>query len=411
MLDPLIERHVLLGIVFWLGCHQLLQRYWHGRDRQRLGQRGGKKTRYPPLPGLLEKPPCEHCDSAPDEHAVEMPTPPPLMSSSRGRPRQVNTAAHYCPNPKCAYYGWLKRGNIRANGRPNGRAWRQLYCRACGRYFLETHGTLFYGKQHAPETILYAIGCLAEGLGLRATARVFAIEAKTVLEWLIEAAAHSTAVSMYLLQDLRVSQIQLDELFALVAEWRTQLPTEAEAAEALERLPRRPRWVWTAIDPISKVWIHWSVGARSLAQAQAMIHQLIQRLAKGAMPLFLSDGLSYYRIALLTHFGYWWQPPRRSAYGCTPKPRWCPLPSLQYAQVVKKCRRRRLVKLIQRVVFGCHETIQQTLETYAWQINTAFIERLNLTLRQHVWALARRTSQLAKTQLGLERSLALFQAY
>jgi hypothetical protein len=87
------------------------------------------------------------------------------------------------------------------------------------------------------------------------------------------------------------------------------------------------------------------------------------------------------------------------------------LPTLQYAQVVKKCRRRRLVKLIQRVVFGCHETIQQTLETYAWQINTAFIERLNLTLRQHVWALAQRTSHLAKTQLGLERSLALFQAY
>ncbi len=50
-------------------------------------------------------------------------------------------------------------------------------------------------------------------------------------------------------------------------------------------------------------------------------------------------------------------------------------------------------------------------EWNGWQINTAFVERLNLTLRQHVWALARRTSQLAKTQLGLERSLALVLGY
>jgi len=162
MLDPLIELHILLGVVFWLGCHQLLQCYWTGHDRQRLGQRGGNKPRYPPLPGLLEKPHCERCAVVAEAQPERVP--PPVLCSSRGRPRQVNTAAHYCPNPKCAYYGWLKRGNIRANGRPNGRAWRQLYCRACGQYFLEAHGTLFYGKQHAPETILQAIGCLAAWL-------------------------------------------------------------------------------------------------------------------------------------------------------------------------------------------------------------------------------------------------------
>ena len=199
---------------------------------------------------------------------------------------------------------------------------------------------------------------------------MFAIEAKTVLGWLIDAAEHSTAVSNSLLQDLRVSQIQLDELFAWVAEWRGQVPNETEAAEALERLPRRPRWVWTAVDPVSKLFIHWSVGARSLAMAQAVVHHVMQRLAKGSVPLFLSDGLSYYRIALLTHFGHWWQPSRRRAYGSAPKPRWCPLPALQYAQVVKKCRRRHLVKLIQRVVFGTQEAIQSILDQYRWQINS-----------------------------------------
>ena len=145
--------------------------------------------------------------------------------------------------------------------------------------------------------------------------------------------------------------------------------------------------------------------------AQAFVHQLLKRLAKGSMPLFLSDGLSHYKTALLSHFGHWWQPPRRRAQGAAPKPRWCPLPTLNYAQVVKKCRRRRLVKLIQQVVFGTAQAIPHVLDQPAWQINTAFVERLNLTLRQHISALARRTRHLAKSQLGLERSLALFQAY
>ena len=147
---------------------------------------------------------------------------------------------------------------------------------------------------------------MAEGLGLRATARVFDIEAKSVLGWLVEAAEHSAVVSTYVVQDLRVEQIQLDELFARVAEWREQIPDETAAAEALERLPRRPRWVWTAIDPVSKLFICWSVGKRRLAMVQTVVHQLIERLVKGSIPLFLSDGLSHYKTALLTHSGHWW---------------------------------------------------------------------------------------------------------
>ena len=364
MVDPLTEFQVILGVLFWLGLHTLIDHVWCGHHPQCRHRRRGQKAKYPPLPGLLEKPHCEHCAADSASPVVPVPEPPPLMSSRRGRPRRVKTKGHYCPNKGCRYYGWLNRGNIRANGRPNGRDWRQLHCRACGHYFLETHGTVFYGKQQAPETILYVIGSLAEGTGLRATARIFALEAKTVLSWLIAAAEQSTAVSTYLLHDLNVSQVQLDELFALVAEWRTQPPTEDQAEQALKRLPRHPRWVWTATDPMSKRLFYGSVGERSLAQAQTVIHQAMQCLAQGSVPLFLSDGLSYYRTAILTHFGQWWQPPRRSTRGSAPKPRWCPMPSLQYAQVVKKCRRRKLVQLIQRVIFGSQETIKARLDQY-----------------------------------------------
>jgi transposase-like protein len=144
-----------------------------------------------------------------------------MMNSHRGRPRHIDTSAHYCPHESCPYYGWLARGNIRANGHPIGRGWRQLYCAACGRYFLETHGTLFYDKTRVAEVILRAIATLAEGLGIRAVGRVFHVEANTVLAWLIEAAEHAETVSHFLLHDLKVKQVRLDELFALVSELRT----------------------------------------------------------------------------------------------------------------------------------------------------------------------------------------------
>jgi hypothetical protein len=129
------------------------------------------------------------------------------------------------------------------------------------------------------------------------------------------------------------------------------------------------------------------------------------------VPLFLTDGFREYLTALVTHFGHWVQPLRRQARGAAPKPRWMPLPALLYAQVVKTMRRRRLVEVKHRVVFGTQLAIEQVLATCGWQINTAFIERLNLSLRQRVAAIGRRSATPCKSADGLRHQLALFQVY
>src|SRR5206468_10317819 len=95
--------------------------------------------------------------------------------------------------------------------------------------------------------------------------------------------------------------------------------------------------------------------------------------------------------------------------GPTPKGRWMPLPQLLYAQVIKTTRRRRLVRVRHCVVFGTLEAVQQVLAAYGWQINTAFIERLNLSLRQHVAAVGRRVTTLCKGEAGLRQQLVLYQ--
>ena len=81
---------------------------------------------------------------------------------TRGRRRHIDTSTHFCPNPDCAYRGWVGRGNLRANGHPNGGSWRQLLCIACRGYFLETLGTIFHGKRVPVDLIVRVIACLAE---------------------------------------------------------------------------------------------------------------------------------------------------------------------------------------------------------------------------------------------------------
>jgi hypothetical protein len=86
-----------------------------------------------------------------------------------------------------------------------------LYCRSCKGYFLETHGTLLHGKRVAVELMVRVLACLAEGLGIRATARVFGVDPNTVLQWLGEAAERLQTFTSYFLCDVHVHQLQLDE--------------------------------------------------------------------------------------------------------------------------------------------------------------------------------------------------------
>src|SRR5881397_1270509 len=229
-----------------------------------------------------------------------------------------------------------------------------------------------------------------------------------MLQWLVEAAEQLRAFSPHFLHDVRVRQVQLDELFALLSAVKNG---EVSEAAALERLDRSPQWVWAAMAPESKLLLALDVGDRTLAMAQRVVHQVEQVLAPGCTPLFLTDGFREYMTALLTHYGYWVQPPRRQGQGPMPKPRWMPLPQLLYAQVVKTVRRRRLVDVKHRVMFGTLEAVNNVLAPLGWQINTAFVERLNLSLRQHVAAIGRRVSTLCNGEDGLRQQLALYHMY
>ena len=165
-----------------------------------------------PFAGLTHKPPCVLCEHEATHPKPPPPVPPAPVIVTKRRPRPVDTSMHFCPHPGCDYRGWLGRGNLRANGHPSGGPWRQWHCTGCDGSFLETHGTLFHGTRVAVDLLVHVIACLAEGLGIRATARVFEVDPNTVLQWLVEAAEQLQAFSAYFLCNLHIKQWQLDEL-------------------------------------------------------------------------------------------------------------------------------------------------------------------------------------------------------
>jgi hypothetical protein len=74
-------------------------------------------------------------------------------------------------------------------------------------------------------------------------------------------------------------------------------------------------------------------------------------------------------------------------------------------------RRRCLVRVSHRVVCGTLDAINHVLAPSGCQINTAFVEQLNLDIRQHVAAVGRRVTTLCKHEAGLRQQLALYQTY
>jgi hypothetical protein len=174
----LVARVWLFLMLYWLWPHNPDARFQALPTPQPPRH---KRSREPkPFVGLSHKPPCALCEQEAASPTSPSPLPPTPMPSPHRRPRSVDASMHFCPHPGCDYRGWVGLGKLRANGHPNGGPWRQFHCTACAGYFLETHGTIFHGKRVDPQKVMWAVTALAEGLSIRAMARVFEVNPNTV---------------------------------------------------------------------------------------------------------------------------------------------------------------------------------------------------------------------------------------
>jgi IS1 family transposase len=351
--------------------------------------------------------------SAPQAPAIEVldevnPTP----RRGPGRPRTIPTAHTGCPRQKCDAYGRLgddPMHDIVGDGTyttVHGEK-RQMYkCNVCGHPFSETAGTPFFGLKTPTQTVCIALQELAEGLGIRAVARLRGVEPDTVLEWLKRAGQHCQALSECMMQDLNMTQVQLDELWTFVHKKEHML-------KDWEKLYSEwgDTWVWVAFDPVHKLVIAVLVGERSEEEAVGFVARLRARLASACEPLLTSDCLPHYAEAILQAFGVWIRPQRKGDRGRFPKPRQVPPAGLKYATVHKQREKGRVVSVTTKVVYGNKAKIEALLESLGQKINTSFVERINLTLRLLISRLHRKTLCFSKKREFLEYHLHLALAY
>ena len=192
-----------------------------------------KRSREPkPCAGLTHKPPCALGAQETSETAPAPPRRPDPRPPTHRRPRTVRPSRHFCPHTGGDDRGGLGLGNGRAKGHPHGGPWRQWPCTACAGSLPAHHGTLLHGKQAEVERIGRIRACVAEGLGMRATARVCEVAPNPVWHWRSEAAEQLTAFSASFLCDVPLQQLHLAALSAVL---RAVKDGESSEAKAIKR--------------------------------------------------------------------------------------------------------------------------------------------------------------------------------
>jgi len=319
------------------------------------------------------------------------PTPYSQLKSPRGRPKQLSTQGHACLNPNCDYFGVSddqlhalvgdgKRGLL-----DHIQYWR---CQSCKASFSSRRNTPLFRLKISEERIILVLMLLAEGCDISVLVRCSGHAHATITRWLERTGDHSSRLHDRFFQHLLLPLVQMDELYCRVRQ--------------IGRM-----WLWLAIDPLTKILPSLHLGNRKNQDAMALTHDLKLRLQKDCVPAFTTDGLRGYFYAITAHFGHWTRP--KSAR----KDHWSVSNDLLYGQLVKRYKGRKPAFPIMRMLWGSRKDLNDLLAQHGFSpiIQTAFIERVNLSIRRGVAPLMRKTWSLAQSPEHLLRHLEWWRVY
>lgn len=322
---------------------------------------------------------CPHCQSGVSLQVLRSKTdlrPYAQRKSRRGRKKTVATDGFACPNPCCDYFGVTDPSIHALVGYGTHNGIQRFKCQACAKVFTCRINTPLYYLKSKPKEIEFVLWFLAEGVDVSVLVRFIGHADATLARWFKRMGNHSQGWHNHLFRNLAFTLLQMDELY-------TRVRAAASAA-----------WLWLAFDPVSKAVPALHVGGRTKVDAFALVHDLKARLDPECVPAVTTDGLRSYFYALTAHFGSWFRPPKaRTAH-------WQPSDELHYRQLVKRKDKRPATFTHTRMVWGLRSSLFARLREVGLRplIQTAFVERVNLTFRQSVSSLSRRTWSYAQTE-------------
>ena len=280
-----------------------------------------------------------------------------------------------CPNVQCEGSGSDKAGSIIRYGfyRTKWGKRRRYRCWTCRKTFCSNSGTPYHRLQHRRVTFDEVAALSVEGLNKSAIARVKRMAWNTIDRWLQKAAYSCRRFNDQKIDGIAISELQADEIRTIIHD------------------KEQPIWIFAAIEVWSRLWPSTVIGRRSYRNTLTLFRDISSRSNLEHVPLIATDGFAFYAKVVRRVFG----------------------PTCLFGQVIKTRRNNRIVKVERRAVIGAPWRFKQALRDSedSSKLNTSFIERLNLTMRQGSAYLFRRTICHARWKERLEDHLELLRCY
>ena len=234
-------------------------------------------------------------------------------------------------------------------------------------------GTAYRGLRCTRQEFDQVASLRVEGVSISAAARVTGHSRNTIARWLERASTAAERFNDRMLRDFDLMELQADELCTFIGN------------------KSKTVWLFATIEVSSRLWTGSVLGRRSDRNARVVIDGVVRRGRVVGCPLIVTDGFDYYAGAIVGLFGS----------ACV------------YGQVLKTRRNNRVVRVERRVKIGTASRLKAALlaSEDSETLNTSFVERLNLTIRQGSAYLRRRSPCHARGADQLHGHIELLRCY
>src|SRR2546421_1658274 len=294
---------------------------------------------------------------------------------------QMDASQVFCPNLDCVARGQIGQGHIVSHGKARAR----YRCKSCGKTFSAQAGTMFEGLRKPQTLIVIVVTLLAYGCPIQAIVQAFGLDERTVASWRDRAGKHCQKDHKAVVQ-----QGQLDLV-------------HVQADEIRVKGCKMIAWMGLAMMVPTRLWLG---GVVSLTRDRRLADRLLTQVRACCQPLrallVCTDGWNAYPGSIRRAF----REKVKAIAGCG---RAClrVWPQLCIAVVIKRTQKKRVVEITRKMIQGTLEQAQTLLlaSQGGTVLNTAFIERLNGTIRQRLASLTRKCRHAARRLAALESGM------